>query len=647
MGDGNPGQPTDPEEPGDPVLACGEPATVISAVQGAADQSPLAGETVEIEAVVTAVFNGDEGFGGFHVEEEAEDRDDLSATSEGLFIYAPNTSLTIDAGQRVRVAGAVIEYNGLTELGNVTGMADCGSGELPAAVTINLPWASLDAPEAFESMRVALDRPLVVNDSYDLGRYGSLTLGNSRHFIPTNVANPGGDAMAVQEANLLDRLILDDGSNRQNPTVVPYPSPALSATMTVRGGDEVRSLTGVLEYRFNEWRLQPLAAPEFVAANPRMDSPELAGGGNLVVASFNVLNFFNGDGMGGGFPTARGADTPEELQRQTAKLVSAILATNADVVGLMEIENDGYGPQSAIRELAAALGSEWQAVDPGLERLGTDEIAVGFVYRTDRVQAVGDAATLAGAPFLDLNRQPLAQTFRPVGSDDGVTLAVNHFKSKGCGEASGGDADQGDGQGCWNPTRVQAAMALATWLESDPTGSGEADHLILGDLNAYAKEDPIVALEESGYTDLVHRFEGDNAYSYVFFGQAGYLDHALASETLVGKVVDTTVWAINADEPRALDYNTEFKTPEQQADWYTTGPWRASDHDPVIVALDLADDSGTSSADLNGDGRVDGRDLVRFVLGRLFGQDEGLDLNGDGRVNGKDFRTLLVAVRQA
>lgn len=643
----NPGEPTDPGEPGNTDLTCGEPATLISAIQGQVDLSPVNGEAVEIEAVVTGVFNDEDGFGGFYIEEEAGDRDSLAVTSEGLFIYAPDADAAVDVGRAVRIAGTVTEYDGLTELGNVTGIVDCGSGELPAPATISLPWSSLDAPEAFESMRVSPDSPLVVNDTYDLGRYGSLTLGSSRHFIPTNVASPGSAAMAIQEANLLDRVILDDGSNRQNPAVVPYPSPALSATMTVRGGDEVDNLVAVLEYRFGEWRLQPLAAPEFIATNPRMDSPELAAGGNLVVASFNVLTFFNGDGLGGGFPTARGADNAEELQRQTDKLVSAIQATEADVVGLMEIENDGYGPESAIHELADALGSEWSVIDPGLDQLGGDEIAVGFIYRTDRAEPVGDAAVLASAPFQDLNRQPLAQTFRPLGSDDGVTLVVNHFKSKGCGEASGANADQGDGQGCWNPTRVQAATALANWLDSDPTGTGEQDQLIIGDLNSYAMEDPITTLTNRGYTDLVNRFEGERAYSYVFFGEAGYLDHALASAELKDKVLDATVWAINADEPRALDYNTEFKSPQQQADWYSSAPWRASDHDPVIVALDLAARPDELIGDLNGDGRVDGRDLVRFLLAGLFGQQDQLDLNGDGRVNGKDLRTILAAIRQA
>ena len=635
----------EPDNPGLPDMACGNPASLISEIQGISDISPLAGGNLVVEAVVTAAFNSDDGLGGFYIEAEADQRDSDPTTSEGLFVYAPGENVTI--GQRLRIAGEVTEFGNLTELTNVTDIADCGTATLPAPVNLTLPWASAGAPEAFESMRVRFDEPLTVNDNYDLGRFGSLTLGSGRHFIPTTIAEPGADAAIVEELNALDRLILDDGSNRQNPAVVPYPSPELSASATVRAGDTVNDLAGVLDYRFSEWRLQPLSAPSFAQENPRPASPELEDSGNLVVASFNVLNYFNGDGMGGGFPTARGADDTEELSRQTAKLVSAITTLNADIVGLMEIENDGYGDNSAIAQLANSLGGNWSYVDPGLPQLGGDAIAVGFIYNADRVDVVGNAATLATAPFDDLNRQPLAQTFRASDSDDAVTIAVNHFKSKGCGSAEGDDADQGDGQGCWNRVRTQASAALASWLASDPTGTGEEDVLIIGDLNAYAKEDPIRALTNSGYTDLVAMANGESAYSYVFFGQAGYLDHGLANTSLSPKVADTTVWHINADEPRALDYNTDFKSPEQQASFYAPDSYRASDHDPVIIALNMEAASPVDRADLNGDGRINGRDIAQFVLARLFGKAsvERYDINRDGRVNHGDLFAILEAKR--
>lgn len=580
------GTPPVPEQLATPDRGCGTSATLISAVQGAGPTSPMEDQQVVIEAVVTGVFTDkDDGLRGFYLEEEAGDRDNQDSTSEGLFVYAPDA--VVEAGRTYRVAGRVTEFNGLTELTGTRELVDCGPGQLPDPATMPLPLANVDAPEALESMRVRFDGPLTVNGTYNLGRFGSLTLGSRRHYIPTHIARPGEDASLVETGNRRDRLILDDGSNRQNPALVPYPVPELSATRTVRAGDQVSELTAILDYRFDEWRLQPLEAPVFSHSNPRPPAPELTTTGTLVVASFNVLNYFNGDGRGGGFPTSRGADNADELKRQTAKLISAIVATGADVVGLMEIENDGYSDTSAIAQLASGLGTGWEYIDPGRSKLGSDEITVGFVYRKDRAEPVGAAATLTGAPFQNLNRQPLAQTFRPQGTDDGVTVAVNHFKSKGCGSARGPEADQGDGQGCWNPTRTRAARKLAQWLANDPTGTGEEDILIIGDLNSYAMEDPVMALDDRGYTDLLARFEGDTAYTYVFHGQAGYLDHALANEPLSAKVADATVWSINADEPRALDYNLEFKTAQHQAAYYSPDPWRSSDHDPVLVALAL------------------------------------------------------------
>jgi hypothetical protein len=134
---------------------------------------------------------------------------------------------------------------------------------------------------------------------------------------------------------------------------------------------------------------------------------------------------------------------------------------------------------------------------------------------------------------------------------------------------------------------LNAAIAEANWLAGDPTNSGDPDFIIVGDLNSYAKEDPISALEGAGFTNLINTFVGPEAYSYVFGGQSGYLDHALATSTLTDQTVGATEWHINADEPTVLDYNEEFKTPNQLNTFYSPEPFRASDHDPLVVGLDL------------------------------------------------------------
>ena len=369
---------------------------------------------------------------------------------------------------------------------------------------------------------------------------------------------------------------------------------------------------------------------------------------NLRVASFNVLNYFNGDGMGGGFPTARGANTAAEFERQAAKIVSAIRALDADVVGLMELENDGFDEHSAIADLVARLnasaGETYGFVDPGLTQVGGDAITVGIIYKVATVTPVGAAATLSSVPFDNYNRQPLLQTFRDNASGEQLTVVVNHFKSKGCGtDAADANADLGDGQGCWNAKRVEAAAALADWLATDPSASGSARQLIIGDLNAYAKEDPIQTLQQKGFSNLIAQFIGDTAYSYVFNGEAGFLDHALASAALLPEVVDVVEWHINADEPRVLDYNEEFKSPEQIVSWYSADAYRSSDHDPVLVLLALQ--APSLPGDFNSDGVRNVRDLILLIrqLFKPVTADNSLfDLNQDDRI---DLNDLLMFVK--
>lgn len=299
-----------------------------------------------------------------------------------------------------------------------------------------------------------------------------------------------------------------------------------------------------------------------------------------------MLNYFNGNGVGGGFddPDNRGAKTYQEFLRQDAKIVSALKALDADVIGLMEIQNNGYGELSAVRQLAAKLGSHWRVVDPGTPRLGGDAIAVAMIYDSRKVEPVGRAATLA---IDDKNRQPLAQSFRRIGGKQALTIAVNHLKSKNCPDAANDDLDQGDGQGCWNATRTRAAAKLADWLAGTPTGVAGQGVLLIGDFNSYTFEDPIRVLEARGYRNLVSRWVGADAYSYVYNGEAGYLDHALASLPLASHVKAVHEWHINADEPIALQYTLAYKSAEQQNTYYAPDAYRSSDHDPVLVDIAL------------------------------------------------------------
>jgi hypothetical protein len=237
--------------------------------------------------------------------------------------------------------------------------------------------------------------------------------------------------------------------------------------------------------------------------------------------------------------------------------------------------------------LNAEVGADtYDYVETGA--IGTDAIRMAFIYKPATVTPVGAYAILDSSvdPRFDddRNRPVLAQAFEENAGGGIVTVAVNHLKSKG--SDCGGPPDDDPVQGNCNLTRTMAAEALVDWLATDPTGSGDLDALIIGDLNSYDKEDPIEAIRVAGYTDLVHQFQGEFAYSYLFDGQLGYLDTALASPTLTSQVTGATVWHINADEPDLIDYDMSFKSDAQDA-LFAPDPYRSSDHDPVIVGLDL------------------------------------------------------------
>ncbi|MBY8605087.1 ExeM/NucH family extracellular endonuclease [Burkholderia arboris] len=582
-----------------PVSAgCGGATTAIAEIRRAGGPSPLAGQTTSIEAVVTAASGGADGLGGFFVQQADAQRQRRPGVPEGLFVYAPGARAK--AGDLVHLTGKVDERYGRTQFTLSGGMAVCARGQTVTPATLTLPFASPAILAAHEAMRVRLPQTLTVSDTYELGRYGSVVLSNGRLRTPTHAAPPAEAAMHAA-ANARNRIVLDDGSLRRHPATVRYPPPALSAANTLRAGYTVRGVEGVLELRFGTWRLQPVAgkAPRFdAAANPRAAAPARHPDADMRIVSFNVFNYFNGDGHGGGFdaPARRGAKTPAAFARQEAKIIAALRALRADVIGLMEIANNGYDDASAVQRLATQLGDGWRAVDPGMPRLGRDAIAVALLYDSRTVEPVGHPVTVA---LGGRHRPPLAQTFRRIGGTRAFTIAVNHLKSKNCPRATGADLDRSDGQGCWNAARTRAAARVADWLATSPTGAAADGVLLIGDLNSYAKEDPIRALEARGYTNLVARFVGDAAYSYVFRGEAGNLDHALATSSLAARVKAVHVWHINADEPVALQPVPDYKTAAHRSSYYAPDAYRSSDHDPVVIDMALGDSGPVPAAGTN------------------------------------------------
>lgn len=639
----------EPADDGDAPIVnigiCGDDATLISAIQGNGEASPMAGMDVVVEASVTFVAPGLEGF---FLQEEAAQFDDDDATSEGIFVFTGTAPITVSEGQTVRVAGTVSEFFDKTQITPSEISESCGGGEY-AAVDLSLPLAEGDSFEAYEGMLINNSQSLTIVNTFNYARFGEVEVANGRTFTPTHLFTPGsGEAIELAASNARNGIIFDDAQNG-SPDSLDL-NGELSANNSLRTGSTISGVSGVIDFSFRAYRIQPLVAP-VVRADERPSSPEVEG--DLKIASFNVLNLFNGDGIGGGFPTSRGADDFAEYQLQLAKIANAIVALNADVTGLMELENDGFGPQSAIAQLVDALNERaGESVYDFIRAqgpVGTDQIAVGLVYQGANVSPSGTLQILDESnsiaddqgPLFNTrrNRPAMAQSFIDNDSGESFVVSVNHFKSKG---SSCGTGDDSPDQGSCNVTRTRAAQALHVWLES--TFSDQAI-FIVGDLNSYAKEDPIVELAGAGYVDIARDIDGPEAYSYSFRGEFGSLDYALANSIANPLVTDVLEWHINADEPIALDYNDSLSsTIDKPESFRSDSVFRSSDHDPVIVGFSFASDA--LPGDVNGDGSLSFDDffLIYGMLGNradMAGFNEAADIDANGVISFNDLIALL------
>ncbi|MBR0346643.1 MAG: ExeM/NucH family extracellular endonuclease, partial [Rudaea sp.] len=623
----------------------GATITRIHDVQGNGAASPMVGATVTVEAVVTATFQTTD-IKGFFLQEEDVDADADPNTSEGIFIYCNACPTPVAEGQRVRATGVVSEFSGLTEItasaaGSVI-VTEAGNhlNEVTPA-TITLPIVGdIDAYyEARESMLVRYSDTLTVSEYFEMARYGQVVLmqgGRPLQFTEDHAPNVAAYA-AYRDQIARRKVLLDDDNNQQNSPLNlpagrqsvyhPHANGGFSAGTQgedfFRGGDVVNNLTGVLHWSWagytgtDAWRIRPTTSKpvQFTVANPRPAAPPSTNGA-IKAVGLNMLNYFTtidttaGNtgpcGPSGGMD-CRGADSVAELNRQRERASVVLCSLNADVYGLVELENTTA--TDTINDLLGAVNARCGSPHPYTfvntgGKLGSDAIRVFIIYRTGVVAPFG-------SPLVDLdsihNRPPTAQTFDVVDTTNPArgqrfTLVVNHFKSKGCSGASGADTDQNDGQACWASRRNSQASRLLSWINSTVIpAAGDPDVLLVGDFNAYANESAIATLKAGGYHDLTTELLGSaDAYSYVFDGQLGHLDYAFASNSLNTQVAGVGPWRINSDESTLFDYNDEIRdvgegafeakpdgsalTPPRIL-FQPATPYRSSDHDPVLVGL--------------------------------------------------------------
>ena len=617
----------EPEVPTVELGECSTDATLISAIQGSDDASAEVGNSHIVEAVITG-FRAD----GFFIQEETVQSDDDATTSEGLFV---DGSTDIEAGHIIRLYGEVGENYGLTTLtmdADVT-PADCGASDDVLTTELAMPY-DVDL-ETLEGMLVSVTDATVTSQN-NLWRYGELVVSDSIKRQPSDVAAPLSEAYeAAVEAAEASLLTIEDDNSNSYPDDISY-FPTFSYANAIRVGDTVTA-AGPLNYSFGTYRINPT---DVITVTSGREANPVVTEGNLSIATFNVLNYFNGEVTDSGevtfdYDANRGAEDETEFALQEGRIVEAIVGLNADVVGLMEIENDGFGDDSAIQALVTAINAELaeeeqytfvSTADSSI--IGTDAITVGLLYRASVVVPAGDAQ-IVDMPIQQIDedsvaqmRAALVQTFTHVESEKTFAVAVNHFKSKGseCAEDLAEDVSDTDViQGSCNALRVSAAITLAEDLADE---SMPERVLILGDLNAYSAEDPVALLtdytpEDRGYTiktaintdmdegesvevetsygyhNLAEEFDADG-YSYWYYGteQVGSLDHVLASEAFLADAVDGAHWNINSPEVYQLTYDQALTYyPDEDGYAFTdVGPYKSSDHDPFIATFSLEAD---------------------------------------------------------
>ncbi len=650
--------------------------TSIQTIQGQGATSPfidgypyITDEEFFVKGVVSAVTTGLTK--GFYLQALEDDYD--PQTSEGLFIYTNQSSSELQPGDVVCVKGKVQEYYNLTQLkaesNNWVKQGEASAPDASEVVILPEDKTFEDTLERYEGMLVktteALDMRVTRTFGYDYAaRRNNMVLAQGRINMHPNQVHPAASEDAQQQSaeNAERRLFVESDAKAADGQIPYYPEFGRtdidqdgSTEDYIRIDDSVIGLEGVLSYSYNDYRLivtNQLSAENFVHNDPRTDSVEIKEG-DLRVATFNVLNYFNSPFGGDNNPHGnnRGANNYEEFEVQQEKIVNAILRLDADIIGLMEIENNGFGTSGAIHQLVEQLNQrienkkeryDFVAIDSNGDKqidendyVGSDAITTGVIYRPKVVKLktprVIPMPSQQAPEVLDDNgkviedgknyqRDTLAPTFKVKGSKETLTVAINHFKSKGskCWEDAapvdqGGQGGQDlDQQGSCENFRVAAAVALGEALKEI-----KGHKVILGDMNSYGMEDPMLVLtdysaekygkeikaarntyiagepqfgdagavieQNYGYINAVAMKHPDS-WSYSFNDEVGALDHLLISPSLKPHFVDATDWHINGGESTLFDYNDEFKGDMPKYKDH----FRSSDHDPAVLELKMA-----------------------------------------------------------
>lgn len=688
---------------------------LIGAVQGEGKFSPLIPSGAyesDVNYKITGVVSAVTAYpaSGFYLFDDNADGKERS--SDGIFV-ATKTATEAMVGQTICVVAKVKENYGLTQLVPEGDTWEVVDSTAKSVTPVELK--RIESDTTFESTLERYEGMLVKTVSdMDGTESGAQTMRVSRSFSfdydsfrnnmvlaykrPNSQPNQDHiagsiESMMQSEENSDFRVYLESDGKAPNGQIPYYPAFFADPEKNyVRIDDSVTGLTGVVDYSYGDFRIIVPKALEnantinFDHNTDRTESPVIdtdygTDGFTVKVATQNVLNYFNSPfgGSDNNFGDNRGAESQQEFERQQAKIVEAVYGLDSDIIGLMEIENNGFGDFSAINELLAAINAKYYDEDYGdrnnknsihnryvfvgfdknadvilddQDTVGSDAITTGIIYRPSKVAVVsGKVIPMPeqhapmivdenGAPIIDgkgeiresgdnYQRSTVAATFNILNTGKRLTVAVNHLKSKGstCYEDWLGwetwsnfdpaedDVRNDDFQGSCENFRVAAAYHLGA--EMAKIGG---DQVVLGDMNSYANEDPMLVLTSNptqkdiyaaGYTFLgkepqfgangqkitttygylnavdLKTAEGKTAWSYSYNDEVGSLDHLLITGALEDRLVDAVDWHINAPESSLYDYNHKYKGGDtnEPNPFYAETAYRSSDHDPALVSL--------------------------------------------------------------
>jgi len=547
------------------VVFAATPLT-IPQIQGAGTSSSYVGLEVKTSGIVTAKFIGTNKIGGYFIQDPTGDGNVL--TSDGVFVSTTTDNVAV--GDNVEVTGTVSETNGRTQLVNVTATNIVSSNNVLPVTHVQYNASNWNW-EQYEGMLLQFDQTLYVTSNYYLLKYGQLSLNPVRKYAATNQCLPGSaEYTAMVALNAKAEITLDDGITATNNMPIQF----ADVNGTRRTGERVNNLNAVVDNIGSSYYVYASTSPIFFG-NPRPATPTDLGNCNLKVCAANLEYYLPYNYTG-----TYGAANAAQAEQQHTKIIAALKAIDADIYGLIEIEEGQNALTKLVNSLNIAVPGRYAFIDDGGLPDGT-YIKVGYIYRTDKVTPYLNLKENTGTSSSKYRKK--AQAFTLNSNNERFIFSLNHFKAKSGCPSSGVDADQGDGQGCYNASRVAEATSTLSFVSDWKNYYNDNDVLIMGDLNAYGKEDPVQTLVRDGYIDMHRAFHADSAYSYMYNGAAGYLDNVLASSSMRSQITGVSVFHVNADEPTMFEYSGSAYQPDM---------YRYSDHDPVVVGLLLSGTNG-------------------------------------------------------